>query len=103
MTSSQLILVAVTSALISVFTMLFVATLRRARTRDDDELKPVIHPVAQQLMAVEEAPAAVVSAPTKTPAKKTPAKKTTAKKTTAKKATSKKTPARKAPATRKKR
>lgn len=36
MTSSQLILVAVTSALVAVFVMLLVATLRRARSRDDD-------------------------------------------------------------------
>ncbi len=35
MTSSQLILVAVTSALVAVFVMLLVATLRRARSRDD--------------------------------------------------------------------
>ncbi len=35
MTSGQLVLVAVTSALVAVFTMLLVATLRRARIRDD--------------------------------------------------------------------
>jgi hypothetical protein len=37
MTSSELILVSVTSALVAVLTMLAVATLRRARMRDDDE------------------------------------------------------------------
>lgn len=36
MTSAQLILVAVSSALVAVFTMLLVATIRRARSRDDD-------------------------------------------------------------------
>lgn len=36
MTSAQLILVAVTSALVAVFVMLLVATLRRARTPADD-------------------------------------------------------------------
>ena len=36
MTSSELILVSVTSALVAVLTMLAVATLRRARMRDDD-------------------------------------------------------------------
>lgn len=35
MTSAQLVLVAVTSALVAVLVMLFVATLRRARSRDD--------------------------------------------------------------------
>ena len=35
MTSAQLILIAVTSALVSVTAMLIVATIRRARTRDD--------------------------------------------------------------------
>jgi hypothetical protein len=39
MTSSQLILVSVTSALIAVFAMLLVATLRRARSKDDEEDK----------------------------------------------------------------
>jgi hypothetical protein len=33
---TQMILVAVTSALIAVFVMLIVATLRRSRMRDDD-------------------------------------------------------------------
>lgn len=37
MTSSQLILVSVTSALIAVFTMLLVATIARARRRDEEE------------------------------------------------------------------
>jgi hypothetical protein len=36
MTSAELILVSVTSALIAVFVMLLVATIRRARSRDDD-------------------------------------------------------------------
>jgi hypothetical protein len=36
MTSSQLILVSVTSALVAVFAMLLVATLRK-RHKDDDE------------------------------------------------------------------
>ncbi len=36
MTSTQLILVSVTSALIAVFAMLVVATIRRARTRDEE-------------------------------------------------------------------
>jgi len=42
MTTGQLILVAVTSALVAVFAMLAVATIRRARTRerDKDEEKP---------------------------------------------------------------
>lgn len=35
MTSAQLILIAVTSALVSVTAMLIVATIRRARARDD--------------------------------------------------------------------
>ena len=35
MTSAQLILVAVTSALVSVTAMLIVATIRRARTREE--------------------------------------------------------------------
>lgn len=35
MTSAQLILVAVTSALVAVFTMLVVASIRRARNRDE--------------------------------------------------------------------
>lgn len=35
MTSAQLVLVAVTSALVAVFTTLLVATVRRARVRDD--------------------------------------------------------------------
>lgn len=34
MTSAQLVLVSVTSALIAVFAMLVVATIRRARTRE---------------------------------------------------------------------
>jgi hypothetical protein len=37
MTSAQLILVSVTSALVAVFTMLIVASIRRARSRDDTE------------------------------------------------------------------
>ena len=37
MTSAQLILIAVTSALVSVTAMLIVATIRRARTRDDQD------------------------------------------------------------------
>jgi hypothetical protein len=36
MTSAQLVLVSVTSALIAVFAMLVVATIRRARTRDEE-------------------------------------------------------------------
>lgn len=40
MTSAQLVLVSVTSALIAVFAMLVVATIRRARTRDEEEKKP---------------------------------------------------------------
>jgi hypothetical protein len=36
MTSAQLILVSVTSAVIAVFVMLVVATILRARSRDDD-------------------------------------------------------------------
>lgn len=36
MTSAQLILVSVTSAIVAVFTMLVVATILRARSRDDD-------------------------------------------------------------------
>lgn len=36
MTSSQLVLVSVTSALVAVFVMLLVATIRRARARDDE-------------------------------------------------------------------
>lgn len=37
MTSAQLILVAVTSALVAVTAMLIVATIRRARTRDEKD------------------------------------------------------------------
>lgn len=37
MTSAQLILVAVTSAMVAVFVMLLVATIKRARSRDDDQ------------------------------------------------------------------
>ena len=37
MTSSELILVSVTSALIAVFAMLLVATLKRTRNKEDDE------------------------------------------------------------------
>ena len=37
MTSAQLILVAVTSALVAVIAMLIVATIRRARIRDDSK------------------------------------------------------------------
>jgi Mn2+/Fe2+ NRAMP family transporter len=36
MTSTELILVSITSALVAVFSMLVVATIRRARMRDDD-------------------------------------------------------------------
>ena len=36
MTAAELILVSVTSALVAVFTMLVVATIRRARMRDDE-------------------------------------------------------------------
>jgi hypothetical protein len=39
MTSSQLILVSVTSALIAVFAMLLVATLKRTRNKEDEEDK----------------------------------------------------------------
>jgi hypothetical protein len=37
MTSAQLILVSVTSALVAVLAMLIVATIKRARARADDE------------------------------------------------------------------
>ena len=37
MTSAQLILVSVTSALVAVFAMLIVATIKRARARDEAE------------------------------------------------------------------
>lgn len=37
MTAAQVILVAVTAALVAVFAMLLVATIKRARTRDDEE------------------------------------------------------------------
>ena len=37
MTSAQLILISVTSAMVAVFTMLVVATILRARNRDDSE------------------------------------------------------------------
>jgi Mn2+/Fe2+ NRAMP family transporter len=37
MTSAQLILVSVTSALVAVFAMLLVATIKRARSKDDQE------------------------------------------------------------------
>ncbi len=36
MTSGQLILVSVTSAMVAVLVMLVVATIKRARARDDD-------------------------------------------------------------------
>ena len=39
MTSAQLILVSVTSALVAVFAMLLVATIKRARARDSEDLK----------------------------------------------------------------
>ena len=39
MTSAQLILVSVTSALVAVLAMLLVATIKRARTRDLEKLK----------------------------------------------------------------
>lgn len=37
MTSSQLVLISVTSALVAVFMMLLVATLKRSRKRDDED------------------------------------------------------------------
>lgn len=37
MTSAQLILVSVTSAMVAVFVMLAVATIRRARARDEEQ------------------------------------------------------------------
>ncbi|HJR44647.1 MAG TPA: hypothetical protein VJ927_03495 [Actinomycetota bacterium] len=37
MTSAQLILVSVTSAIVAVFAMLVVATILRARSRDDSD------------------------------------------------------------------
>ena len=37
MTSAQLVLVSVTSAVIAVFVMLVVATIRRARAEDDKD------------------------------------------------------------------
>jgi hypothetical protein len=37
MTASQLILVSVTSAIVAVFTMLVVASILRARSRDDEK------------------------------------------------------------------
>jgi hypothetical protein len=37
MTSSQLILVSVTSALVAVFAMLLVATFKRSRKKDDED------------------------------------------------------------------
>ena len=39
MTSAQLILVSVTSALVAVFAMLIVATIKRARAREDTQDK----------------------------------------------------------------
>lgn len=39
MTSSQLILVSVTSAMVAILAMLVVATIRRARARDEVEKK----------------------------------------------------------------
>lgn len=36
MTAAQLILISVTSAIVAVFTMLVVATILRARAKDDD-------------------------------------------------------------------
>ncbi|HEX2195658.1 MAG TPA: hypothetical protein VHJ76_01930 [Actinomycetota bacterium] len=39
MTSAQLVLVAVTSALIAVFAMLVVATIRRARAKEEEAKK----------------------------------------------------------------
>jgi hypothetical protein len=36
MTSAQLILISVTSALVAVFAMLLVATIKRARARDEE-------------------------------------------------------------------
>lgn len=39
MTSAQLILISVTSALVAVFAMLVVATIKRARSRDEEEKK----------------------------------------------------------------
>ena len=40
MTSAQLVLVSVTSALVAVFAMLLVATIKRARARDDGSQEP---------------------------------------------------------------
>ena len=40
MTSAQLILISVTSAIVAVFVMLVVATIRRARARDEKEDRP---------------------------------------------------------------
>ena len=40
MTSAQLILISVTSAIVAVFVMLVVATIKRARSRDDSEDRP---------------------------------------------------------------
>jgi hypothetical protein len=37
MTSAQLVLVSVTSAIVAVFVMLVVATIKRARAKDDEE------------------------------------------------------------------
>lgn len=42
MTSAQLILVSVTSALVAVFAMLLVATIKRARARDDEAKQGVL-------------------------------------------------------------
>lgn len=39
MTSSQLILVSVTSAMVAIFAMLLVATIKRARARDVEQKK----------------------------------------------------------------
>jgi hypothetical protein len=39
MTSAQLVLVSVSSAIVAVFAMLLVATIKRARRRDDEPRK----------------------------------------------------------------
>lgn len=101
MTSSQLILVAVTSALVSVFAMLLVATFKRSRP-PEPPLDPDARPVARRAEPPTEvepvtpprprAPARKAPAPRASSAKKTGAKKTGAKKTAAKKTTRKAAP-----------
>lgn len=48
MTSGQLILVSVTSALVAVFAMLLVATIKRARARDDIQSNEAKGPDAEE-------------------------------------------------------